>query len=137
MLIVDDKFMSIGSANKNNRGIVYEGEMNVAILDAEFVRAQRRRILANMLPAGTAATDDASVWFSQMKSAAAANDAVYRAWDAEGGDISLDGAAMPAKYVPKGFIYTLDPRAVSECLIESVGPDQTSAGGMDGSLPPP
>ena len=28
MLIVDDKFMSVGSANKNNRGMVYEGELN-------------------------------------------------------------------------------------------------------------
>ncbi|MCC7540727.1 MAG: hypothetical protein IT379_31210, partial [Deltaproteobacteria bacterium] len=32
LLIVDDVFLSVGSANKNNRGIVYEGELNVAVV---------------------------------------------------------------------------------------------------------
>jgi phosphatidylserine/phosphatidylglycerophosphate/cardiolipin synthase-like enzyme len=30
LLIVDDVFLSVGSCNKNNRGVVYEGELNVA-----------------------------------------------------------------------------------------------------------
>ena len=53
MFIVDDKFMSVGSCNKNNRGIIYEGELNVAVLDATWVRDQRRRMFANVLPAGS------------------------------------------------------------------------------------
>ncbi len=125
MLIVDDKFMSVGSANKNNRGMVYEGELNIAVLDDAWVRDARRRIFANLLPEGTSATDDVSVWWNDLKQAAAWNDAVYERWDAEGGDISLDGAPLPAEYRPEGFLYSMDFPDSSECLIESVGPDMT------------
>jgi phosphatidylserine/phosphatidylglycerophosphate/cardiolipin synthase-like enzyme len=123
MLIVDDRFMSVGSCNKNNRGLVYEGEMNVAVADAAWVTAARRRILANLLAPGTTPTDDAATWFQQMKSAAALNDAVYAKWDAEGFDISLDGKPLPSEYQPRGFLYSMDFPDVTECLMESVGPD--------------
>jgi phosphatidylserine/phosphatidylglycerophosphate/cardiolipin synthase-like enzyme len=125
MLIVDDLFMSVGSANKNNRGIVYEGEMNVAILDPTWVRAARRRIFENLLPAGTPPTDVVSEWWDQLRQAADWNDYVYRNWDDEGGDIDLDGAPLPERYTPRGFLYSLDFGTVSDCLLESVGPDQT------------
>lgn len=125
MLIVDDKFLSVGSANKNNRGMIYEGEMNVAVLDPAWVRETRRQIFANMLPAGTAPTDDVATWWDQLAQAAAVNDAVYAAWEAEGGDISLDGAPLPAKYAPKGFVHSMDFGPETDCLIESVGPDMT------------
>ena len=125
MLIVDDKFLSVGSANKNNRGMIYEGEMNVAVLDPAWVRDARRRIFQNLLPAGTAPTDSVTTWWDQLAQAAAVNDAVWAAWDAEGGDINLNGAALPAKYSPKGFLYSMDFGPVSDCLIESVGPDMT------------
>ncbi len=125
MLIVDDKFLSVGSANKNNRGMLYEGEMNVAVLDPTWVREARRKIFANLLPAGTAPTDDVATWWTQLAQAAAANDAVSAAWTAEGDDISLDGAPLPAKYTPQGFVYSLDFGPESDCLIESVGPDMT------------
>jgi phosphatidylserine/phosphatidylglycerophosphate/cardiolipin synthase-like enzyme len=125
MLIVDDKFMSVGSANKNNRGMVYEGELNAAVLDPAFVKEARRRILANMLPAGTTPSDDPAGWWGQLVAAAKANDAVYAAWDAEGFDISLDGAPLPAAYVPDRFVYSLHFGAVGDCLMESVGPDMT------------
>ena len=123
MLIVDDKFMSVGSCNKNNRGIVYEGELNVAILDATWVRDARRRIFENMLPAGTAATDDVATWWNQFEQAASWNDSVYANWEAEGFDISLDGSPLPAEYTPDGFVHSLDFDPLSECLFESVGPD--------------
>lgn len=125
MLIVDDKFLSVGSANKNNRGMIYEGEMNVAVLDPAWVREARRQIFANMLPTGTAPTDDVATWWDQLAQAAAVNDAVYAAWEAEGGDISLDGAPLPAKYAPKGFVHSMDFGPDTDCLIESVGPDMT------------
>jgi phosphatidylserine/phosphatidylglycerophosphate/cardiolipin synthase-like enzyme len=125
MLIVDDKFLSVGSANKNNRGMIYEGEMNVALLDLAWVRDARRRIFANFLPAGTAPTDDVAVWWDQLATAAAGNDQVYAAWEAEGHDINLNGAPLPAKYSPKGFLYGMDFGPDSDCLIESVGPDMT------------
>lgn len=123
MLIVDDVFMSVGSANKNNRGIVYEAELNVAVYDAAWVRAARRRILANMLPDGAAVSDDAIQWYEQLQQAARYNDAVRQRWTDEGDDISLDGSPLPAQYAPRGFVYSLPMRGVMRCLIEDIGPD--------------
>ena len=123
MLIVDDVFMSVGSANKNNRGIVYEGELNVAVFDAAWVNAARRRILANILPPGTPPTDAAGTWFTQLADAAAWNQYVLDNWTDEGNDISLDGAALPDIYTPSGVVYPLVFRRVVDCLIESIGPD--------------
>ncbi len=123
MLIVDDVFMSVGSCNKNNRGVVYEGELNVAVVDEAWVRAERHRILANMLPAGTEPAEDVEGWWSQLADAAAYNDAVYARWEAIGHDMSLDGAPLPAEYKPLGFVYSLDFLPSSECFIEGVGED--------------
>ncbi|MBZ0236009.1 MAG: hypothetical protein K8M05_27015 [Deltaproteobacteria bacterium] len=125
LLVVDDVFLSVGSANKNNRGLIYEGEMSVAIKDAAFVREARRRILSNLLGPAVVVSDDATQWTSQLLQAAAWNDAVHAAWDAEGGDLSLDGAPLPAAYSPRGFVYSLDFRDVSYCFLEDVGPDMT------------
>ncbi|MCB9620268.1 MAG: hypothetical protein H6724_12580 [Sandaracinus sp.] len=123
MLIVDDVFLSVGSANKNNRGIVYEGELNVAVYDATFVRDQRRRLLGLILPPGTDVSDDA--WITQLAEAASWNDFVFQEWEDEGGDISLDGDPLPENYTPLGFVHTLQFRSPDECLIEGVGADMT------------
>jgi len=123
LLIVDDMFLSVGSCNKNNRGVVYEAELNLAVFDREWVRAARRRVIANMLPAGTVMRDDVDGWFGQLTTAARYNDTIRANWDAEGDDISLDGRPLPTMYTPRGFVYTLPMRAVSECLIENIGPD--------------
>lgn len=125
MLIIDDKFMSVGSCNKNNRGLVYEGELNVAVLDEDWVRTARRRILANMLPSGMPPTDDVGTWWDQFEQAAAWNDQVYDNWDQEGFDIDLDGDPLPVEYTPDGFVYSYEPGPVEDCFIEGVGPDMT------------
>lgn len=122
MFIVDDVFMSVGSANKNNRGIMYEGELNVAVYDPTWVREQRVRILENLLPRGTTVGDN---WIQQLHSAASYNDAVYNAWKVEGWDLNLDGAPPAAQYIPKGFVYSLGFRGSDYCFIEGVGPDMT------------
>jgi phosphatidylserine/phosphatidylglycerophosphate/cardiolipin synthase-like enzyme len=123
MLIVDDVFMSVGSANKNNRGIVYEGEMNVAILDADWVRSERRRILANLLGPSFTVTDDPAQWFRTLRLAADWNQFVLDSWARAGGDLNLNGAAVPSQYVPRGLLYPLLLASPSECLFESIGPD--------------
>jgi len=125
MLIVDDVFLSVGSANKNNRGIVYEGELNVAVYDAAWVRDQRRRLLSLILPRGVAPADGTNAWITQLEMAASANQAVWNNWDAEGGDISLDGDPLPAAYSPAGLIYPLAFRATRFCLLKGIGPDMT------------
>lgn len=124
IMIVDDVFMSVGSTNKNNRGIIYEGEMNVAIVDRDFVTAARRRMFTNILPDTMPPAEDVSDWWYQFQDAAAANDAVYDAWADEHNDLNLDGAALPPEYVPEGFLYSLEIAEPDDCLIETVGPDQ-------------
>lgn len=123
LLIVDDVFLSVGSCNKNNRGVVYEGELNLAVHDRAWVTAARRRVIANMLPAGTVLAESVTGWFTQMIQAAQYNDRIRANWEAEGDDISLDGRPLPEMYRPRGFLYTLPMRSVSRCLIESIGPD--------------
>jgi len=125
MLIIDDRYMSVGSCNKNNRGLVYEGEMSVAVLDEDFVKASRRRILANLLGDWAAPTDDVSVWWQQLAQAAAYNDWVRANWDATGDDLNLNGAPLPDGYVPVGFVYGLEFGSLSDCVFETVGPDMT------------
>lgn len=136
MFIVDDRFMSVGSCNKNNRGLIYEGELNVAVLDDAWVTHARRRILDGILPSGTTIADDPAAWFEALRAAAATNDAVYARWDAEGFDLNLDGAPLPADYTPRGFLYSLPFGTVSDCLLESVGEDMTGkpSGGASGGF---
>ena len=105
MLIVDDVFMSVGSANKNNRGMVYEAELNVAVADP-VVATWRKRIVENLL-GGTPAGDD---WIAVLRATAQKNDAVYS--NASSGS-------------PAGFAYGLVMGAPSTCKMQSVGPDQT------------
>jgi len=126
MLIVDDHFMSVGSTNKNNRGLVYEAEMNAVVLEPAWVRTQRRRILQQLLPKESVVSDDAKTWYAQLGAAAQSNDAVYDAWDKASWDLDLDGQPLPPAYVPRGFLYSLHFGSLGDCLLESVGPDQTS-----------
>lgn len=123
MLIVDDLFLSVGSANKNNRGIIYEGELNVAILDPEWVRLARRRIFQNILPPGALETDTVDTFWEQFVEAAAWNQFVWENWDAEGFDINLDSAPLPDSYRPEGLVYPLDFGIPSDCAIEGMGED--------------
>lgn len=124
VLLVDDVFVSIGSANKNNRGIVYEGELNVALVGDKTVKPLRRRIFQNLMP-GAPPTDDVAEWWSQLSDAAAYNDWVRANWEYEGDDINLNGAPLPDDLIPWGFVYSLDFGTLDNCLMESVGPDMT------------
>lgn len=123
MMIVDDQFMSIGSCNKNNRGSIYEGEMNLAILDAAWVHDKRMAIFEHLLSAGTSVSDDVDEWWNDFRNAADWNDAAEKAWHDEGGDLNLNGAAAPDEYVPRGYLYSLQFDEPSECFIEPLSPD--------------
>jgi phosphatidylserine/phosphatidylglycerophosphate/cardiolipin synthase-like enzyme len=125
LLIVDDVFVSVGSCNKNNRGVTYEGELNVAVYDAAWARDARRRVLSLILPEGITPSDDARTWVEQLATAAAWNQRVWDEWDATGGDLDLDGDPLPMSYQPEGLLYPLVFDVPDECLIEGVGPDMT------------
>jgi len=124
LLIVDDQYLNVGSANKNNRGLLYEGEMNVAVVDSEWVRDARRRVLETFVGAGhplTAESDGATL-FQGLKTVAAQNDAVRDWWSLNVADIQSEEelASSLAEHLPTGRIYSLVLQA--GYLLE-VGPD--------------
>lgn len=108
MLIVDDIFMSVGSANKNNRGLVYEAEMNLAIVDPS-VGQMRKEILANLLGVSETNLTPEQMW-KKLRAVAESNDVAYQSK----GDRR-----------PEGFVYPLAFGAPSACLFTNVGPDAT------------
>ena len=119
MLIVDDRLMSVGSCNKNNRGLVYEGEANLMIHDPEFVAAERKRNWAQIVGERLAdRIDDPSEAFQVFTEQALHNQRAYDWWDDEGGKAST-GSVGPAE-TPEGFVYPLD---VPDSWWFDVGPD--------------
>jgi phosphatidylserine/phosphatidylglycerophosphate/cardiolipin synthase-like enzyme len=123
--IVDDRFLAVGSANFNHRGMVYDTEAAVVVLNTTWVREARRRVLGNMLGPTIPLSDDSGKWFQKLKDVASVNDAVRAAWAAQGDKAKLSGGALPRHLRPLGFLYSLDFRDKSKCLFESVGPDMT------------
>lgn len=112
MLVVDDVFMSVGSANKNNRGLVYEIEMNAAVHDRAFVTASRRRMIRALVP-DAPETDDPAVWVPLLRSVAGENQRVF------------DQNQNPERPVqlPRGFVHPLT--GPKSCAFPNVGPDAT------------
>ncbi len=49
VMIVDDEWLTVGSANINERGFKYEAEINAAILDKKTARDLRSRLMAEHL----------------------------------------------------------------------------------------
>lgn len=66
LMIVDDLFLTVGSANINDRAFEFEGEINVAVVDAERVKRARLDIWREHLlddPRLTGDIDgDAAIW---------------------------------------------------------------------------
>lgn len=123
IVIIDDTFLEVGSCNSNNRGLLYEGELAVAVVDPTWVAAQRKRIFSNLLGAPTDVP--ATQILARLDAAAAKNQAAYDAWQDEGMDIDLDGDPMPAGMTPTGFLYPLAFGPAADCAIEDVSPDGT------------
>lgn len=123
MVLIDDVYLEVGSCNSNNRGLLYEGELAVVVHDPAWVRAQRARVVSNMLGPGYAGDMPTSQLLMAFDEVAAWNDRAFSAWDDEGMDLDLDGDPIPAQMVPSGFIYPLRVRAPDRCLIEGVGTD--------------
>lgn len=112
-VIVDDIYMNVGSCNKNNRGLLLEGEMNLAILDSAFVTAGKVKILQQL-------TGDTQFGWGQATGAqivarlaevAAKNEAIRKQVEATG--------EVPAS-PPSGFVY---PLAFTSDYLLDVGPD--------------
>jgi len=125
MVMIDDVYLEVGSANHNNRGLVYEGELAIAVHDAAWVEQQRHRIFGNLIGPAYTPTTTMGGLLSAFRAAASKNQAAYDKWDDEGMDLDLDGKALPTSYQPSGFVYPLDFRDPHKCFIEGVGADVT------------
>ncbi|MFT5432490.1 MAG: phosphatidylserine/phosphatidylglycerophosphate/cardiolipin synthase-like enzyme, partial [Myxococcota bacterium] len=113
IITVDDVYLSTGSANKNNRGMLYEGELNAAVHSQAFVAPARQRILANLVGSDYAASLDGATGkqiLELMRTLSEENEAFVQAVLAD-----------PEKVgTPSGFVYPLE---FSEEYLLEVGPD--------------
>lgn len=111
--IVDDTYLSVGSCNKNNRGYLFEGELNVAIVDVPWVTAAKERVLANLVGPAIATSivgKDGATVLAVLKELAESN-----------GQIEASLTADPsAALTPEGLVYPLDFDATYTI---DVGPD--------------
>ncbi len=143
MLIIDDKYMNIGSANKNNRGYTYEGEMNISVLDETWVKEERKKIFENIL--GSYYDFNVDSWnaediddiFSYLQLCALKNETAYNSWDSDSfendeyrdHDFDIDytivskESALPDSFKVKGFLFPVTFAQPSDCLIENIGED--------------
>ena len=121
--MIDDRYLSVGSCNMNNRGYKYEGEMNVSILDSDFVREVRAEIFEDMVGSDYQGylSDDAQNNFEVIALASEDNAIAAEWWEDEGEELSLDDAQDTwIIYRPSGFVYPLD---FSSDYLDIVGPD--------------
>ena len=123
LLVVDDLYLSVGSCNKNNRGLLFEGELNVSVLDPGFVRQARTRVFRNLLGPRLAdgLPEDAAAIFDLLSATAKANQETEAWWLAHGPSLTAAEVEAAAKqHAPDGFIYPLE---VTDEYLMDVGPD--------------
>ena len=110
--IIDDVYLSVGSANMNNRGFKYEGEMNLAVFDPAWVQNQRRRIFRQYVGEDfwSYLSDDAQNNFDLLQLVAEEN-----AWKAEWWEEYADTIDSFEEMIDQwdalhssGFIYPLE-----------------------------
>lgn len=113
LLIVDDAYATVGSANVNERSLLYDGELNVAVLDRPWVADARARVLGNLVGperAGSLAGAGGAELFEALASLAEANREAEEA-------LRRDPAA---DIRPSGFVY---PLLLTPDYLLEVGPD--------------
>ncbi len=122
--LVDDRYLSVGSCNMNNRGYLYEGELNLSVLDPAVARDVRARVFSHLVGEAWSPmlTDDPRNNLDVLALAAEENAAVL-AWWAENAadyDDAYDAEAAWAAYAPSGFVL---PLHIDDDYLWDVGPD--------------
>jgi phosphatidylserine/phosphatidylglycerophosphate/cardiolipin synthase-like enzyme len=120
--IVDDRYFSVGSCNWNNRGYLYEGELNFTLLDADFASQARADAFADMVGPAFADELDGTVEgdLDVLRRAAEYNEGVRIWWEENASSLTADELdSSRAAHWPSGTIY---PWSLDGYLVE-VGPD--------------
>ncbi len=109
--MVDDRYLAVGSCNMNNRGYLYEGELDVAVLDTPTVRRARQDEFAQLVGPDWSylLTDDARNNLDVLAMAAASNADLLQWWNDNQDDLEANEAEIlwPGRR-PSGFVYPLD-----------------------------
>jgi phosphatidylserine/phosphatidylglycerophosphate/cardiolipin synthase-like enzyme len=121
--IVDDRYLSLGSCNFNNRGYLYEGEMNAVVLDKAFTTAARNKVFENLVGPQFAAllSGDAQNDFDVLAGAAEHNAEAAAWWEKNDWYLTDvdDAESKWEDYQPSGFLL---PLTLQSDYFE-VGPD--------------
>jgi phosphatidylserine/phosphatidylglycerophosphate/cardiolipin synthase-like enzyme len=123
LVMIDDVYFQMGSANHNNRGLVFEGEMATVVVDDVWVKEARHTVAEALLGPNYDPGTTGLGLLQQFAAQADWNDYVVENWEDEGYDINLNGDPLPIEYTPEGFVYPIEFNAPDECLIEGVGGD--------------
>ena len=121
--IVDDRYVSVGSCNWNNRGYLYEGELNGTVLDDDFGRQAREAVFENLVGPDWSGylSDDAENNFDVLAAAAEQNEEIFAWWAENADDLDADEAEDEWRsYKPSGFVV---PLQISGDYVFDVGPD--------------
>ncbi len=121
--LVDDRYLSVGSCNFNNRGYLYEGELDVAILDDATASAARADVFANLVGDDWSLllSDDPRNNFDVLAAAAEQNQLLLEWWEDASEDLDPDEAEVEwERSRPSGFVYPLE---ISDQYEWDVGPD--------------
>lgn len=111
LVFVDDLYLTVGSANKNNRGFLFEGEMNAVVLSQAFVSQERAKVLANIAGNGLDWTQASGKEIAQhLETLATENHAIEQ-------DIA---AGIEPTSQPTGLVYPLE---ISPEYYIDAGPD--------------
>jgi len=121
--IIDDRYLSVGSCNFNNRGYKYEGELNLSVLDETTAIDTRRHIYQNLVGPDWWAylSDDAQNNFDVMAAAAEFNLELSDWWEENAPLLDADEAnEYWPDYRPSGFLY---PLQIANDWQWDIGPD--------------
>jgi len=110
--LIDDQYISVGSTNMNNRGYLYEGEMNVEILDSSLATDLRREVFAQLVGErwDSWLSNDPENNLAVFRMAAEENAEIldwWRSWDSS---LNVDEAINEINngWWPSGFVYPLE-----------------------------
>jgi len=121
--IIDDRYLSVGSCNFNNREYKYEGELNLSVLDEDTATQARQYVLQNWVGAhwwGYLSNDPQNN-FMVLQAVADSNQELSEYWTENAPLMTLDEAnEWWPDYRPSGFLYPLEMENDWEW---DVGPD--------------
>jgi phosphatidylserine/phosphatidylglycerophosphate/cardiolipin synthase-like enzyme len=123
LVIIDDLFLEVGSANHNNRSMLYDAELAVAVFDTQWVRSEREKVTKEILGNYYKGEMTPDQLFEKFEKAAAANQSIYELWEADDFDKNLNGAEVPSYLKPRGFLYPLSFGTPEYCTFENVSGD--------------